>query len=103
MPDFLPIWAVAVLLVLFCLVAYEVGFRLGRWWQERTPGEQEGPTGVLIGSILALLAFLLAITTGMASDRFDTRRGFVIEQAADLRVAYLEAGYLPAPADAQIQ
>jgi hypothetical protein len=103
MPDFLPIWGVAVLLVLFCLVAYEVGFRIGRWWQHRTPGEQEGPTGVLIGSILALMAFLLAITTGMASDRFDTRRGFVAEQANDLRVTYLEAGYLPSPAGDQIQ
>jgi hypothetical protein len=103
MPDNVPIWVIGFVLVLLCLLAYESGFRLGRWWQRRTPGEQEGPTGVLIGSILALLAFLLAITTGMASDRFDTRRSFVIEQANDLRVAYLEAGYLPAPADAQIQ
>jgi hypothetical protein len=101
--DSVPISVIAVVLVLFCLLAYEGGFRLGRWWQERTPGEQEGPTGVLIGSMLALLAFLLAITTGMASDRFDTRRGYVIEQANDLRVAYLEAGYLPAPADGQMQ
>jgi hypothetical protein len=103
MPDSLPIWVIGVVLVLLCLVAYEGGFRLGRWWQERTPGEQEGPTGVLIGSMLALLAFLLAITTGMASDRFDTRRSYVIEQANDIRVAYLQAGYLAAPAADQVQ
>jgi hypothetical protein len=103
MPESVPIWVIAVVLILFCLGAYEVGFRLGRWWQHRTPGEQEGPTGVLVGSLLALLAFMLAIATGMASDRFETRRGFVIEQANDIRVAYLEAAYLPAPVNDQMQ
>ncbi len=103
MPNSVPIWLIGVVFILFCLTAYELGFRLGRWWQRRTPGEQEGPTGVLVGSLLALLAFMLAIATGMAADRFDARRGFVIDQANDIRVAYLEAGYLPAPASDQIQ
>ena len=60
------------------MLFYEAGFRLGRWWQDRTPGEQEGPTGMLVGSILALLAFLLAVTMGMAADRFDARRALVL-------------------------
>jgi len=103
MPDSIPIWLIGVVFIVFCLFAYEGGFRLGRWWQERTPGEQEGPTGVLVGSLLALLAFMLAIATSMAGDRFDTRRSLVIEQANDIRVAYQEAAYLPAPANDQIQ
>ncbi len=65
--DALPILLVFVAFAIVTLICYEVGFRLGRWWQERTPGEQEGPTGMLVGSILALLAFLLAVTMGMAS------------------------------------
>ena len=56
-------------------LCYEVGFRIGRWWQDRMPGEQEGPTEMLVGSLLALMAFLLAVTMGMAADRFDARRG----------------------------
>ena len=72
--DALPILGVFVAFALISLVCYEVGFRFGRWWQDREPGEQEGPTGLLVGSILALLAFLLAVTMGMASDRFDARR-----------------------------
>ncbi len=103
MPESVPIWVIGVALVLACLASYEIGFRIGRWWQHRTPGEQEGPTGVLVGSLLALLAFMLAIATGMASDRFDVRRGLVIEQANAIRVAYLEAAYLPAPANEQVQ
>jgi hypothetical protein len=103
MPDSFPIWLIGVVLIVFCLLAYEGGFRLGRWWQNRTPGEQEGPTGVLVGSLLALMAFMLAIATGMAADRFDARRSYVIDQANDIRVAYLEAGYIPQPASSQIQ
>ena len=64
---------------------------------------QEGPTGVLVGSILALLAFLLAITMGMASDRFDTRRGLVLEEANAVGTTYLRAGYLPEPASSEIR
>jgi hypothetical protein len=100
--DTVPIWVTAVVFIALSIVAYEVGFRLGRWWQRRTPGEQEGPTGVLVGSLLALLAFLLAIAMGMAADRFEARRALVITQANDIRAAYLQAGYLPAPANDQL-
>ena len=76
--DSLPIPLVFVAFAIFTMICYEVGFRIGRWYQERTPGEQEGPTGMLVGSILALLAFLLAVTMGMAADRFDARRANVL-------------------------
>jgi len=101
--DEIPIWVTAVVFIVLSIIAYEVGFRLGRWWQRRTPGEQEGPTGVLVGSLLALLAFLLAIAMGMAADRFEARRALVMEQANDIRAAYLQAGYLPTPADEQVR
>jgi hypothetical protein len=85
------------------MLIYEGGFRLGRWWQDRMPGEQEGPTNMLVGSILALLAFLLAVTMSMASDRFDTRRGLVLDEANSIGTTYLRAGYLPEPASSQIR
>ena len=101
--DNLSIPAIVVLFAIVSLALYEIGFRVGRWWQARTPGEQEGPTGVLVGSILGLLAFLLAITMGMASDRFDTRRGLVLEEANTIGTTYLRAGYLTEPASSEIR
>jgi hypothetical protein len=92
--------------VLFAIVAftfYEGGFRLGRWWQRRMPGEQEGPADMLVGSILALMAFLLAVTMGMASDRFDGRRGVVLAEANAIEAAYLQADYLPDPEAAELK
>jgi hypothetical protein len=101
--DSLPILGVFVAFAIFSMLCYEGGFRLGRWYQDRTPGEQEGPTGLLVGSILALLAFLLAVTMGMASDRFDARRAIVLDEANAIGTTYLRAGYLPEPASSQIR
>ncbi len=96
--DSLPILGVYAAFAIVALIAYEVGFRVGRWWQGRTPDESEGPASMLVGSLFALMAFLLAITMGMASDRFDARRGLVLAEANSIGTTFLRAGYLPEPA-----
>src|SRR4051795_12182065 len=95
--DSIPDFLVFVLVFLGMLVAFEIGFRIGEWRARRNPDEKDGPTGTLVGALLALMAFLLAITMGMASDRFDTRRGLVLQEANAIGTTYLRAGYLPAP------
>jgi hypothetical protein len=95
--DPIPVLGIFVIFAVVTLICYEVGFRIGRWWQAKMPGEQEGPTGVLVGSLLGLMAFILAITMGMASDRFDARRGNVLADANAIQAVYLQAGYLPDP------
>jgi hypothetical protein len=95
--DPIPVVGVLLLFAAVALAVYEIGFRVGHWWQERTPDEKEGPTGMLVGSLLALMAFLLAVTMGMASDRFDTRRGLVLEEANAIGTTYLRADFLPDP------
>ena len=101
--DPVPIGVLFVLFAIFSLACYEVGFRIGRWWQRRMPGEQEGPTDMLVGSLLALMAFLLAVTMGMASDRFDGRRAIVLAEANAMTAAFLQADYLPEPAAGQMK
>jgi hypothetical protein len=99
--DPIPISVAFLLFAVIMLAVYEAGFRIGRWHQERTPGEQEGPAGMLVGSILALLAFLLAVTMGMAADRFDARRALVLSESNAIGTTYLRAGYLPEPASSR--
>lgn len=89
--------------MIFALITAEFGYRLGRWWQMRTSDEKEGPTAMIVGSLLALMAFLLAITMGMASDRFNARRGIVLGEANSVGTTYLRAGYLPGPASSEIK
>jgi len=99
--DSLPIGAFFLGLLIIALFTYEAGYRLGHWWQSKTPDEKEGPTAMIVGSLLGLLGFLLAITMGMASDRFDTRRGLVLAEANSVGTTYLRAGYLPEPASSR--
>jgi len=40
---------------------------------------------------------------GMASDRYDTRRGLVLEEANSVGTTYLRAGYLPGTASTETQ
>ena len=101
--DSLPIAVVIGLFAIITLIIYELGFRIGRWWQERMPGEQEGPAGVLIGALLGLMAFMLAVVMGMAADRFDTRRSMVLAEANAIGKAYLEAGYMQEPQAEQLR
>jgi drug/metabolite transporter (DMT)-like permease len=101
--DSLPIVGVFVAFAIVALITSEAGYRHGRWWQERTPEEREGPTAMIVGSLLALLAFLLAITMGMASDRFDARRALVLAEANSVGTTYLRAGYLPEPASTEVR
>jgi hypothetical protein len=101
--DSLPIGVFFLAFLVIALVTYEAGYRLGHWWQSQTPDEKEGPTAMIVGSLLGLLGFLLAITMGMASDRFDTRRGLVLTEANSVGTTYLRAGYLPEPASSRSQ
>jgi hypothetical protein len=95
--DPIPVIGVFLGFAILALIVFEIGYRVGVWWQRRTPDHKEGPTGMLVGSILALLAFLLAVTMGMAADRFDTRRTLVLTEANAIGTTYLRAGYLPEP------
>ncbi len=99
--DPFPVLGVFLLFAIVALAAYEVGYRAGSWWQKRTPEEKEGPSSMLVGSVLALMAFLLAVTMGMASERFDARRQDVLLEANAIGTAYLRASYLPQPASDQ--
>jgi len=101
--DSLPIGGVFVAFITFSLVVSEAGYRHGYWWQERTKDEKDGPTGMIVGSLLALMAFLLAIAMGMASDRFDTRRALMLTEANSIGTTFLRAGYLPEPASSEVR
>ena len=97
--DPVPVGVVFLLFTVVTFACFEAGFRLGVWWQAREPGEQEGPTDMLVGSLLGLMAFVLAITLGLATDRHDARRGLVVAEANAIATAYQRADYLP-PAEA---
>jgi hypothetical protein len=101
--DPIPIAGVFIGFVLISVAAFEIGYRFGLRQKARRPDDPEGATGMLVGSVLALLAFLMAVTMSFAADRFDTRRGFVMDEATTINTAYLRAGYLPEPYSSDVR
>ena len=95
--DLLPIWGVFLATVAVVLLAVDGGFRLGQYRRRRSEQEDRPPVGEMVAATLALLAFMLAFTFGLAASRFDVRRGLVIDEANAIGTTYLRAGLLPEP------
>jgi hypothetical protein len=95
--DVVPIWLLFVAVAFFTGLALEGGYRVGRWRRFGSTEEKEAPVGAMVGSILALFAFMLAFTFGMAGSRFEARRGVVLDEANAIGTAYLRTRLLPEP------
>jgi hypothetical protein len=96
--DALPIWALFFVTAALVVLAVEIGFRLGKLVRRRSSEERESPVSAIAGAILGLLAFMLAFTFSIASDRYDTKKGLVREEANVLRAAWLRSDFLQEPA-----
>ena len=101
--DAVPIPVLFVLLAGLAFAIHEGGFRLGVRQERLDPSEKDGPAGLLVGAILALMGFLLATATAMAADRFDGRRALVVDEANSIETTFLRAGYLDEPASNEIR
>jgi hypothetical protein len=81
---------------LFVLASAEVGYRLARS-RRGGRGEKEEPVGKIAEATLALFAFLLAFTFGIAEDAYNARRAAMVQESGAIRLTYLLSGVL-APA-----
>lgn len=95
--DSLPLWGVFVVTLFLVLLAVELGYRAGTYRRKRSEQEKDAPVGAMAAATLALLAFILAFTFGMAANRFDARRQAVLEEANAIGTTYLRAGLLAEP------
>jgi hypothetical protein len=92
-----PLWLLCAITVAWLLIGCELGFLVGRRSKARWPESGKASSAPIMGSILGLLAFMLAFTFGMSSTRFDTRKQLVLEEASALLVAHQRAQTLPEP------
>jgi hypothetical protein len=95
--DYIPIWAMLIATIGILILAIESGYRLGKYMLHRPDHEQPTSLGTIIGAVLALLAFMLAFTFGMAANRFETRRQLALDEANAIGTTWLRAGLLPQP------
>lgn len=95
--DPLPLWGFFLAACSLFWIAIEGGYRLGCWRHARAADERDQPVGAMVGSILGLLALVLAFTFSLAASRFDDRRQVVLEEANAIGTAYLRTDLLTDP------
>jgi hypothetical protein len=93
--DSMPIWAVFAAATIVVMVSIEVGYRLGQIAHRRSEDEKESPTSAFAGAVLGLVAFILAFTFGIVSNRYDARKALVREDANAIRTAFHRSDFLP--------
>jgi hypothetical protein len=92
-----------LIFIALLLAAEVVGFRLGRRKRLSEESADKGDIALILGAVLTLLSLMLGFTYMMSSDRYETRRQLVIEEANAIGTTYLRAKTLPEPQGSQIQ
>jgi len=101
--DNIPIWLLLIITTLVFSIAAELGFRLGKFINERLRKEQNPMVGTILGASLGLLAFFLAFAFNMAGSRYDARKQLVLDEANTIETTYLRAKLLPKPYSTEFQ
>jgi hypothetical protein len=93
--DHLPVWGFFVFIAVITLGPIEMGQRLGARRRRLADHEPEGPVGNVVGATLGLLGFMVALTVGAATARFDARKEALIEGVNAIETASFNASLLP--------
>lgn len=90
-------WAVFILTPLICLLAFEIGYRIGVYKKHDPDKLHETPLASTVAATLGLFAFILAFTFSLAANRYEERRNLVLEETNAIKTTYLRMGYLEEP------
>ena len=93
--DFLSPGLVFIATALCIIIVINLGYVIGSKVYKRSHAEKESPTSAISSTVLGLLAFILAFTFGVVTNRFDTRRELTREDANAIRNAWLRSAFLP--------
>jgi hypothetical protein len=95
------VFAFGLLLLVLQVLAQEIGFWLGRRRRARAEGQSEA-IGIVVGGMLGLLAFVLALTLSFANTRFSERRAGTLAEANAIGTAWLRAEAIGHPRSEEI-
>jgi hypothetical protein len=86
-----PLWIIGLAILAGLIVAEQIGSALRRRFMLRGAASEQADDSIayVLSGALALLGLLIAFTFSAASDRFDTRRHLVVEEANAIGTTYL--------------
>jgi hypothetical protein len=79
------------------LVALEIGYWLGRWWQHRTSEKEIVSGDIALTAMYGLLGLVMAFTYSFTIGRADLRKHAVISEANALGTAFLRTDLIAEP------
>jgi hypothetical protein len=101
--DRVPVWAFFLLVTTLTMVPIEAGHRWGERRRRIADHEPDGPVGNVVGAILVLLGFMVALTLGAATARFDARKEALIEGVNAIETAFRNAALLSEVHQSEVQ
>jgi ABC-type nitrate/sulfonate/bicarbonate transport system substrate-binding protein len=84
-------------MTLIVLLSIEAGLWLGRRSHKTVEADSVRPVATLVGAVLGMMAFVIALTFGSATNRFDARKTALLEDVTAIQTAYLRADLLQEP------
>ena len=93
--DRIPIWIIFLFTVSIIFISIELGCKLGKAARIRSIEKKSLPVSSIASSILGMLGFILAFTFNIVSNRYDTKKLLVREEANAIGTAWLRSRLLP--------
>ena len=95
--DLVPLWLTFVCVIAGILGAIRIGAEIARRRKARGLHEDDAPLNTIVGATLGLLAFILAFSFGLTTNRLDARKQFQREEINSIETTWLRAGFIAEP------
>ena len=84
-----PVWLIGPVMVIAFPLAVEAGYRFHALSHAAKSEGDEGGAGYIVSAALALLGLLIGFTFSMSSERYETRRHLVVDEANAISTTWL--------------
>lgn len=91
----LPQWITYLSTVIIVLIALTVGYQLAVYLKSKNKIIDDGPANTLVASVMGLLAFILAFAFSVTTNRFDTRKGLLLDEVNTIEMVYMRSELIP--------
>jgi hypothetical protein len=83
--------------IILLVLAIEIGFRFGARLTGKAVKMQASQVRAIMGAMLGLIAFMLAFTFSTAQSHYETRVGYIAEEARQVHNAFLNSDFIDEP------
>jgi hypothetical protein len=97
MNHFLQLAGMLLIPFLVVLIPIFIGQRYGIYASKKSADMKDAPVGTVVGTAFGLLAFMLAFTFQIATNKYDARKALLLDEVTSIRTTYLRAGLLEEP------